>query len=104
MKIKLLFSTLLMVFSGSVFAENIDDKINEAVAPYLNGFTSFIFMKIPFFGSSVPWVVIWLVVAASFFTLYFKFINLRSFGHGMALLRGKYCTLRPQERLLAFKP
>ncbi len=82
---------MMIAFASSSLAEGIDEKVNEVVGPYLNGFTNLIFMKIPFFGGvSVPWVVIWLVVAASFFTIYFKFINLRSFRHGFALMRGKY--------------
>jgi AGCS family alanine or glycine:cation symporter len=91
MKIKHLFSALLLAFSSSVLAEGVDEKVNQVVGPYLDGFTNLIFLKIPFFGGvSVPWVVLWLVVAATFFTFYFKFVNLRSFRHGFALIRGKY--------------
>jgi AGCS family alanine or glycine:cation symporter len=91
MKIKLFFATLMTVFSGLSLADGIDDKINEIVGPKLDVFTNLIFSQIPFFGGvTVPWVVIWLVVAATFFTIYFKFINLRSFRHGFALMRGKY--------------
>lgn len=91
MKIKHLFSALLLTLSGSVLAESVDDKVNQVVGPYLDGFTSLIFMQIPFFGGvTVPWVVLWLVIAATFFTFYFKFVNLRSFRHGFALIRGKY--------------
>ncbi len=91
MKIKYFFTALMIAFAGSSLADGIDDKINEVVGPYLNVFTNLIFMQIPFFGGvTVPWVVIWLVIAATFFTLYFKFINLRSFRHGFALMRGKY--------------
>ncbi len=91
MKIRFLLTALMIAFTGTSMAESIDDKINEVVGPYLNIFSDFIFLSIPFFGgTTVPWVVIWLVVAASFFTIYFKFINLRSFRHGFALMRGKY--------------
>ncbi len=90
MKIKLKIAALLLALSSFAQAENLDEKINNAVAPYLGEFTNFIFMQIPLFGTTVPWVVIWLVVAATFFTFYFKFINLRSFRHGFALMRGKY--------------
>lgn len=90
MNMKLKLTALLLTLSGLVQAETLDERINNAVGPYLNEFTNIIFARIPFFGTTVPWVVIWLVVAASFFTIYFKFINLRSFGHGFALMRGKY--------------
>ena len=39
---------------------------------------------------SVPFVVLWLVVAAVFFTLYMRFVNVRMFRHAIACVRGKY--------------
>ena len=56
MKIKYLFSTLLLAFSSSILAEGIDDKVNEVVGPYLNGFTNLIFMQIPFILNSLTCV------------------------------------------------
>lgn len=41
---------------------------------------------------SLPIIVVWLVVGAVFFTLRFSFINLRAFGHAIAVTRGKYDT------------
>lgn len=38
----------------------------------------------------VPFMVIWLILGALFFTLRFKFINLRGIRHSLALVRGKY--------------
>ena len=90
MKIKTLLVMFFTTFATIASAEGIDQKVNETVGPVLNVFTNLIFSTVPFFGKDVPWVVIWLVVAASFFTIYFKFINLRSFRHGFALMRGKY--------------
>lgn len=37
-----------------------------------------------------PLVVIWLVLGAIFFTFRFAFINLRAFGHAIAVVSGKY--------------
>lgn len=90
MKLKSLLVLLLTTATTWVNAEGIDQKINETVGPALGVFTNLIFSTVPLFGNQVPWVVIWLVVAATFFTIYFKFINLRTFGHGYALLRGRY--------------
>ncbi|MEE8452315.1 MAG: alanine/glycine:cation symporter family protein [Thermoguttaceae bacterium] len=41
-------------------------------------------------GISVPLVVVWLFVGAVFFTLRMGFINVRSFLHGVRLIRGDY--------------
>ena len=41
-------------------------------------------------GVKVPFIVLWLIAGAVFFSFYFKFINLRAFGHAIDLVRGKY--------------
>ena len=38
----------------------------------------------------VPFIVIWLILGAIFFTIRFKFINLRGIKHSIDLVRGKY--------------
>ncbi len=38
----------------------------------------------------VPFVVLWLVLGAVFFTLRMGFINFRAFGHAIQIIRGKY--------------
>jgi AGCS family alanine or glycine:cation symporter len=38
----------------------------------------------------IPFIVIWLVFGAIFFTIKTKFINFRGFGHAIALVTGKY--------------
>ncbi|VAW43953.1 Na(+)-linked D-alanine glycine permease, partial [hydrothermal vent metagenome] len=93
MKIKHLFSALLLTFSGSALAEGIDQSINQFLTPIANAVDGFFMtaVTIPFVGPA-PFIVIWLVVAASFFTVYFKFINFRSLGIGMKIIRGKYDT------------
>ncbi len=39
---------------------------------------------------SIPFVVVWLVLGALFFTIYMKFINFRGFKHAIDLVKGKY--------------
>ena len=41
-------------------------------------------------GVEIPFVVAWLVLGAIFFTLRFVFINIRAFGHAIAVTRGVY--------------
>ncbi|MEO2059184.1 MAG: amino acid carrier protein [Mesonia sp.] len=40
--------------------------------------------------NSIPFIVIWLVLGATFFTIRMKFINIRGFKHSLALAKGKY--------------
>jgi AGCS family alanine or glycine:cation symporter len=47
-----------------------------------------IFWEVP--GLGMPVVVAWLLAGSIFFTLRMGFVNLRMFGHAIALVRGKY--------------
>lgn len=69
-------------------AHSVDEKINEVVGSVTGPFVNFIFA--PFPGTSFPWIVLWLVVAATIFTLYFAFVQFRAFPHSIALVSGKY--------------
>ncbi|MEM7708040.1 MAG: alanine/glycine:cation symporter family protein [Pseudomonadota bacterium] len=69
---------------------SIDQRINSLVQPITDAVFLVIFYPITLFGSGVPFIVIWLVVGATFFTLYFGFINVRGFAQGFRLIRGDY--------------
>jgi AGCS family alanine or glycine:cation symporter len=69
-------------------AQSIDEQVNAAFAAFTGPFVSFIFAPLP--GTSFPWIVLWLVVAATIFTVYYGFIQFRAFGHAIALVRGDY--------------
>ncbi len=68
----------------------IDQQINDAVAPVSNAVAGFIFSSFPVGGVAIPFVLVWLIVAATIFTFYFRFISLRAFKHGFQLVRGDY--------------
>lgn len=82
----------LSLFASSASAAGIDDAINEAIAPIVNPFVGMIFstISLPFIDVGVPWIVLWLVVAATVFTLYLGFINFRGFAHAIRLVKGDY--------------
>lgn len=48
-------------------AQTIDETVNQVFADSTGWFVSFIFASIP--GTSIAWIVVWLVVAATVFTL-----------------------------------
>ena len=85
-------TTLVCLFASfSVFAEaGIDEKINVAVKPFADAVAGFVFYSFPVAGVAIPFVLVWLIAAATIFTFYFKFINLRAFKHGFELVRGDY--------------
>ena len=69
-------------------AMTIDQKVNDIFATVTGPFVSFIFAPLP--GTAFPWIVMWLVIAASVFTLYFGFVQFRFFGHAIGLVKGDY--------------
>ena len=69
-------------------AMTIDQKVNEIFAAFTGPFVSLIFAPIP--GTSFPWIVMWLVIAASVFTVYFALVQLRFFAHAISLVKGDY--------------
>jgi len=91
-KLRVGITTLVSLFASfSVFAETgIDEKINIAVKPFADAVAGFVFFSFPVAGVAIPFVLVWLIVAATVFTFYFKFINLRAFRHGFELVRGDY--------------
>jgi AGCS family alanine or glycine:cation symporter len=91
-KLRVGITTLIALFtSSSVLADvGIDEKINLAVKPYSDAVAGFIFSSFTVAGVAIPFVLVWLIVAATVFTFYFKFINLRAFKHGFELVRGDY--------------
>jgi len=86
------FATLVgLLTSVSVFADaGIDEKINLAVKPFADAVAGFVFSSFTVGGVAIPFVLVWLIVAASIFTVYFRFINIRAFKHGFELVRGDY--------------
>ena len=78
----------LAVVSNPALAQSIDETVNNLFASSTGWFVSFIFS--PFPGTSFPWIVAWLVIAATVFTLYFGFIQFRAFRHSISLVKGDY--------------
>ncbi|MBM7068750.1 sodium:alanine symporter family protein [Actibacterium sp. 188UL27-1] len=69
-------------------AKGLDQVVNEWFAALTGPFVTFIFAPLPF--TSFPWIVLWLVIAASIFTVYFGFIQVRGFIHSIRLVKGDY--------------
>jgi AGCS family alanine or glycine:cation symporter len=69
---------------------SVDSTVEAALRPLASALSAVVFYPLPLFGFDVPWIVLWLAVAASFFTLYLGFINLRGFRLALRLVRGDY--------------
>ena len=80
------FSLINLAIAQEV--QTLDQKVNATFAAVTGPFVSLIFA--PFPGTSFPWIVMWLVIAASIFTLYFGFVQFRYLRHAISLVKGDY--------------
>ncbi len=79
---------LMAAAAMPAMAQGIDQTVNDIFAGSTGWFVSLIFSNFP--GTSFPWIVAWLVVAATIFTIYFGLIQFRAFPHSIALVKGDY--------------
>lgn len=69
----------------------LDEQINAWFEPITAVWESIVFWEVP--GTGIPLIVIILVLGATFFTLYFGFINITKFPLAINVVRGKYDEL-----------
>jgi AGCS family alanine or glycine:cation symporter len=87
---QILISLLLAPCAASA-SNSVEENIDRAVQPIVEALSCVIFYK-PFasFGFDIKIVVLWLIIGAIFFTVYFRFINIRLFKHAIDITRGLY--------------
>ncbi|MEH6516220.1 MAG: alanine/glycine:cation symporter family protein [Halioglobus sp.] len=82
-----LFFSLGATLAG---AETFDQQVEGVVEPLANALSNVIFFKVDLFGQPFPLIVLWLAIAAVFFTFYMGFINIRGFGLALRHVRGDF--------------
>jgi len=90
---------LLLGNINNLYAQGLDDRINDAFMPIADWWEDLIFTPVILNGIEIPIVLILLILGASFFTIYFGFINLRLFPTAIQVVRGKFDHLerRPKQ-------
>jgi alanine or glycine:cation symporter, AGCS family len=69
----------------------IESGINAVFDPIASGLSWFVFeLGIPVGDTVFPWIVAWLVLAGVVFTIYFGFVQFRSLGLAVQIVRGRY--------------
>ena len=82
----------------------IENAINSAFTPISDAVSTFVFdVGFPVAGTTFPWIVAWLVLAAVVFTGYFGFVQARSFGLALKIVRGKYTRKDEQGEITHFQ-
>lgn len=62
----------------------------EIADTFIATLTNAVFGQVDIFGVQVEWVVLWMAIPMVFFTLYFKFVNVRGFRLALRILKGRY--------------
>ena len=79
---------LLLIFTlltslNSVNAMTVDEFIGKHIAPVSDSLANVIFFPITICGSKVPLIILWILFAGIFFTVYFKGIAVWGFKHAI---------------------
>ena len=81
-------AAILALLTAAPAQASIGETIDGVFSAATGWFVALIFANLP--GTSIPWIVGWLVIGAVVFSLYFGFIQFRAFRHALDLVRGKY--------------
>ena len=87
---RLAVAALLTLLSSLAGAASFDQQVEGLVRPLANGLANIVFYKVGLFGQPFPLIVLWLAIAAVFFTFYMGFINIRGFGLAIRHVRGHF--------------
>jgi len=92
---KYLLSVLTVLLPVITFAQDkgLDEKVNDAFMPVATWWEGFVLTRVPIGEYNIPFVVILLVVGATFFTIYFKFPSITKFKTAINTVRGKYVDI-----------
>ncbi|MBQ7764385.1 alanine:cation symporter family protein [bacterium] len=81
---KFLWMLLAMFMSlQSAMAMNVDAFIDKNIAPYTDAVANMIFFPVSICGSKVPVIILWILAAGFFFTIYFKGIAFWGLKHSI---------------------
>ncbi|MFT6958453.1 MAG: AGCS family alanine or glycine:cation symporter [Halieaceae bacterium] len=98
------FSTLFFLLGAAASAgETFDQQVEGVVRPLANALSNVIFFKVDLFGQLFPLIVLWLAIAAVFFTLYMGFINVRGFGLALRHIRGDFDNPKARGQISHFQ-
>lgn len=92
-------SLLLFIFvliPSLSLAQGIDERINAAFMPVADWWDALVFTEVGYGELTAPLVLVILIGGALFFSVYFKFVNIREFFTAIRVVRGKYDHLETQ--------
>ena len=87
---KRILFVITILLPSIIKAEGLDEKINEKFMPIAEWWEGLVLTPIPVLGERIPFVLILLILGATFFTIYFCFPGIRRFKIAINTVRGKY--------------
>ena len=87
------FFVLFMAFQSLPAQENTEslaDKIDQAFKPYADAWINLVLYEIPLGSVKIPLVLLILILAGTFFTVYFGFPQIKLFKTSLEVVAGKY--------------
>lgn len=86
--ILLLFTSISVQAQDKSLLQSMNETINDWMW-WTQDVAEFVFMAVPI-GDGIPFVLIWLVIGAIFFTVKMNFINIRGFKYAIDIVKGKF--------------
>lgn len=93
-----LFASPILCMAQEV-EKGLDERVNDAFMPVAEAWEGLVLSSVPLAGYNVPIVLLLLVLGATFFTVVFKFPNIRFFPLAVNTVRGKYDDIEKPEGL-----
>ncbi|GHF23551.1 alanine glycine permease [Kordiimonas sediminis] len=81
------------ILSGAASAQDTEvtrGGFIDFLVSIIHALDAFAFKSINIFGIEIQWIIVWMAMPMILLTLYFRFINLRSFRRAWDIVRGKY--------------
>ncbi|MEO5983788.1 MAG: alanine/glycine:cation symporter family protein [Pedococcus sp.] len=82
--------TLSSALNPVLAPSGVDETVADLFAPISSVIVEVVFFAVPLGGAELPLIVVWLIVAGCFFTVWLGFQNIFGFKHAIDLVRGKY--------------
>ncbi|MBQ4646835.1 MAG: alanine:cation symporter family protein [Candidatus Gastranaerophilales bacterium] len=76
----------MLLCTTRALAMNVDSFIDEKVAPVTDAIADVIFFQVSLFGTKIPLIILWILFAGIFFTIYFKGICVWGFKHAVDMV------------------
>ena len=71
-------------------ASGVDQAIESFFGPIAQAFSNFVFFELNIGGLGIPLIVVWLMAAAVFLTIYLRFQPVRGLKYSLGIIRGRF--------------